>query len=194
MVPTIQSNDDSIDLTGSRPTILYPQLGFSLLDLVMVMVILGILGTVAVPQFHSMMGARRLNAASGELVSALQYARNLAVKYQRPFGLRANVAGDWFRVYDDQYRTDASPHHDFVPPVEAFGVVLNPLDKTWYIIDYDTMDTYNGVGIISAPAGNTVCFYPDGHSSSSDSTFVLGDSGVQRTITVNGTTGRIDVQ
>jgi Tfp pilus assembly protein FimT len=169
-------------------------LGFSLLDLVMVIVILGILGTVAVPQFYSMMGARRLNAASGELVSALQYARNLAVRYQRPFGLRANVGGDWFRVYDDQYKIDASPHHDFVPPVDTFGVVLNPLDKTWYVIDYDTMDTYEGVTMTSAPAGNTVCFYPDGHSSSSDSPFVLSYGGEQRTITVNGTTGRIHVQ
>jgi type II secretion system protein H len=193
-VPTIRSNDDLTYLTGARPAILHSQLGFSLLDLVIVIVILGILGTIAVPQFHSMMGARRLNAASGELVSALQYARNLAVKYQRPFGLRANVAGNWFRIYDDKYKTDASPHHDVVPPVDAFGVVLNPLDKTWYDIDYDTMDTYEGVTITSAPAGNRVCFYPDGHSASSDSAFVLSHAGEQRTITVNGTTGRIHVQ
>jgi Tfp pilus assembly protein FimT len=160
----------------------------------MVIVILGILGTIAVPQFHSMMGARRLNAASGELVSALQYARNLAVKHQRPFGLNANLGGNWFRVYDDQYKTDNSPHHDEVPPVDANGVVLNPLDKTWYVIDYDTMDTYEGVTMTSIPSSNRVCFYPDGHSSSSDSTFVLSYTGAQRTITVNGTTGRIHVQ
>lgn len=160
----------------------------------MVMVILGILGTIAVPQFHSMMGARRLNTAAGELVSALQYARNLAVKYQRPFGLRANVANNWFHVYDDKYRTDANPHHDEVPPVDAFGVVLNPLDKTWYIIDYDTMDTYEGVTMTSIPASSRICFYPDGHSSSSNSTFVVSYTGEQRTITVNGTTGRIHVQ
>ena len=193
-MPTIRSNDDSTYLTGARPAILHSQLGFSLLDLVIVIVILGILGTIAVPQFHSMMGARRLNAASGELVSALQYARNLAVKYQRPFGLRANSAGNWFRVYDDRYRTDPNPHHDAAPPVDANGVVLNPLDKTWYVIDYDTMGAYEGVAMTSAPAGNTVCFYPDGHSSSSDSTFVLTHAGAQRSITVNATTGRIHVQ
>jgi type II secretion system protein H len=193
-VPTIRSNDDLTYLTGARPAILHPQSGFSLLDLVIVIVILGILGTIAVPQFHSMMGARRLNAASGELVSALQYARNLAVKYQRPFGLRANVGGNWFCVYDDQYKTDSHPHHNDVPPVDANGVVLNPLDKTWYVIDYDTMDTYEGVNMTSAPAGNTVCFYPDGHSSSANSTFVLSHAGDQRTITINGTTGRIHVQ
>jgi type II secretion system protein H len=193
-VPTIRSNDDLTYLTGARPAVLHPQLGFSLLDLVIVIVILGILGTIAVPQFHSMMGARRLNAASGEFVSALQYARNLAVKYQRPFGLRANVAGNWFRVYDDKYKTDAGPHHDVVPPVDAFGVVLNPLDKTWYVIDYDTMDTYEGVTMTSIPPSTRLCFYPDGHSSSSDSTFVLSHAGDQRTITVNGTTGRIHVQ
>jgi len=78
--------------------------------------------------------------------------------------------------------------------VDANGVVLNPLDKTWYIIDYDTMNTYEGVTMTSIPPTTRVCFYPDGHSSSSDSTFVLSHAGDQRTITVNGTTGRIDVQ
>ena len=154
-MPTTRSNDDLTYLIGARPAILHPQLGFSLLDLVIVIVIIGILGTIAVPQFHSMVGARRLNAASGELVSALQYARNLAVKYQRPFGLRANLGANWFRVYDDKYRLDPHPHQDEAPPVDAQGVVLNPLDKTWYIIDYDTMGTYEAVSYTHLRAHET---------------------------------------
>jgi hypothetical protein len=104
------------------------------------------------------------------------------------------VAENWFRVFDHKYRTDANPHHNYTPPVDSYGVVLNPLDKKWYLLDFDTTHQYEGVSIDSAPAsGGMISFYPDGHSSSADSVFVLVFGGEQRTITVDGTTGRISV-
>lgn len=181
-------------LTAERRAVQCIEFGFTLLDLLIVLVILGILAGILIPQYDGMISEARLNEASGELVAGLQYAGNLAVRYQRPFGLRANVGGNWFRVFDKQYKTDPTPHHDSVPPVDTNGVVLNPVDKKWYEKDYDTMETYEGVRITSVPAGNEICFYPDGHCSSSDKTFVLAYAGNQRTITVNGTTGRISVQ
>jgi len=140
-----------------------------------------------------MVNEAKLNEAAGELVSGLQYTGNLAVQYQRPFGFEANVSGNWFKVFDYQYKTDSNPHHDYDPPVDAYGLVLNPVDKKWYQKDYDDMKTYEGVSITSVPAGGEIRFFPDGHSSSSDSTFVLSFDGDQRTITVNGTTGRVTV-
>jgi len=104
------------------------------------------------------------------------------------------VAENWFRVFDHQYRTDASPHHSGTPPVDGYGVVLNPLDKKWYTVDFDTTHPYEGVSIDSVPAsGGMISFYPDGHSSVSDSVFVLGFGGEQRTITVDGIIGKISV-
>ena len=168
--------------------------GFSLLDLLIVIMILGILGVFLAPQLHSTLNEARLNEATGELVSGLHYAQSLAVTHQRPFGLAANVAENWFRVFDHQYRTDASPHHSGTPPVDGYGVVLNPLDKKWYTLDFDTTHQYEGVSIDSAPAsGGMISFYADGHSSAADSVFVLVFGGEQRTITVDGTTGRIVV-
>lgn len=157
--------------------------------------IIGVLGVLIIPQFHSMVSESKLNEATGELVSGLQYAGNLAIQYQRPFGLEANVGGNWFRVFDTApYPDDVPPARpDNKPPVDADGVVLNPVDKKWYIKDFDTMKTYEGVSITSVPDGGEIRFYPDGHSSSSDNTFVLSLAGNQRTITVNGTTGRISV-
>ena len=140
-----------------------------------------------------MVNEAKLNEAAGELVSGLQYAGNLAVQYQRPFGFEANVAGNWFKVFDYQYKTDSDPHHDYDPPVDVYGVILNPVDKKWYWKDYDDMETYKGVSITSVPAGGEIRFFPDGHSSSSDHTFVLSLDNDQRTITVNGTTGRVTV-
>lgn len=173
----------------------YKNKGFTLLDLLIVIMIIGVLGVLVIPQFHSMVSESKLNEAAGELVSGLQYAGNLAIQYQRPFGLEADVGGNWFKVFDTApYPDDVPPARpDNKPPVDADGVVLNPVDKKWYIKDFDTMKTYEGVHIDSVPPGGEIRFYPDGHSSSSDNTFVLSLAGNQRTITVNGTTGRISV-
>jgi prepilin-type N-terminal cleavage/methylation domain-containing protein len=177
----------------------YKNKGFTLLDLLIVIMIIGVLGVLIIPQFHSMVSETKLNEATGELVSGLQYAGNLAIQYQRNFGLEANVGGNWFKVFDYRYKDDTNPHHDCLPDpacdprVDAYGVVLNPVDKKWYIKDFDTMKTYEGVHIDFVPPGGEIRFYPDGHSSSSDNTFVLSLAGNQRTITVNGTTGRISV-
>ena len=169
--------------------------GFSLLDLLIVLMILGIMGVILAPQLYSMMTEARLNEATREMVSGLQYAQSLAVTHQRPFGLKADVDGNWFRVFDYQYRDDSNPHHDETPPVDTYGVVINPFDKKWYIVDLDTIHTYEGVSIDSAPPTNgMISFYPDGHSSLDDSLFVLSFGGETKTITVDGTTGKIRVE
>ena len=168
--------------------------GFSLLDLLIVLMILGIMGVILAPQLYSMVTEARLNEAAREMVSGLQYAQSLAVTHQRPFGLKADVDGNWFRIFDYQHRDDSNPHHDETPPVDGYGVVINPLDKDWYIVDLDTNHTYEGVNLNAAPTDGTISFYPDGHSSSDDSSFVLTYGGDTRTITVDGTTGKIRVE
>ena len=168
--------------------------GFSLLDLLLVIMILGIMGMLVEPQLHSMMTEARLNEAAREMVSGLQYAQSLAVIHQRPFGLKADVDGNWFRVFDYQHRDDSNPHHEETPPVDGYGVVINPFDKNWYVVDLDTIHTYEGVNIEAAPTDGMISFYPDGHSSSDDSSFVLSYGGDTKTITVDGTTGKIRVE
>lgn len=164
--------------------------GFTLLDSLIVIVILGIIGMIIIPQFHGLIRETQLNEAATELVSGMQYAGNLAVRYRRPFGFRADAAGRWFRIYDNRYAGDASAHTDQDPPVTAYGVVLNPLDKSWYIRNFADMENYRAVTFTDA----TIVFYPDGHSASSDTTVTVGLGSRQKTITVDGTTGRIRTQ
>jgi hypothetical protein len=45
----------------------------------------------------------------GELVSGLHCVQGLAAACHRPFGLKTDVAGNWFRVFDHQYKTLANP-------------------------------------------------------------------------------------
>lgn len=170
--------------------------GFTLLDLLIVIMIIAILGVIVIPQFHSMINENKLNEAAGELVVGLQFAGNLAIRYQRPFGLKAEVTGNWFKVFDTSPYPDTVPpaQPNNKPPVNEDAIVLNPLDKKWYIKDFDDIGSYQGVKITTVPIGGEVRFYPDGHSSASDTTFVVSLEGNQKTITVNGTTGRISVQ
>ncbi len=164
--------------------------GFTLLDTLIVIVILAILGMIAIPQLQGVVMETRLNEAAAELVSGMQYAGNLAVRYRRPFGFQADAAGHWFKIYDNRYAADATAHTTDDPPVTANGVVLNPLDKSWYIHDFDDMENYRAVTF----TGAQIVFYPDGHSAASNTTVTVSLGGSQRTITVDGATGRISVQ
>lgn len=162
--------------------------GLVLLDLLIVAVILAILGVIAVPQLSSLIGDSKLNGSANEMVSGLQYACSLAVKYQRPFGLTADTTANSFSVFD----TAVPPTGD--PPVNAGNIVLNPIDKAWYVKNFNQIDAYRGVKIVTAPAGGAVLFYPDGHSGVADSVFSVAYAARQKTITVSGTTGRVTVQ
>ena len=162
------------------------QRGLTLLDSLIVIAILGILGMIVVPQFQGVVQETRLNEAAAEIVSGIQYAGNLAVRYRRPFGFQADAAGRWFKIYDNRYAADAA-----APPVTAYGVVLNPLDKSWYLRDFDAMENYRAV---TFTPDVQILFYPDGHSSASDSILTVRLGAAQRTIKADGSTGRISVQ
>jgi len=167
------------------------QHGMTLMECVIVVLLLGIVVMVGIPQFNGMISAVRLNEAAAEMVSGLHYARSLAVEHQRFFGLRADVAGNWFAVFDGRYQSDPAAHLDDLPPVAANGVVLHPLSKAPYTENLDTL--YGGVRIATVPDGGEIRFYPDGHSSETASLFVIQLNDKQRMISVDGTTGQIKV-
>ena len=189
------------------------QQGFTLIDLLIVLLIIGVIGTLLAPQLHSILTETKLNGAAGELVSALEYTRSLAIEYQRPFMLRVygydhtDDKANAFTVKDTISTLDDEIHLDADPPLYSFKRVFHPLDKKPYFIDFDRVNEplegvidpkyeYEGVIIQSVPGGGTTAllkFYPDGHSSDTDSSFTLDLRGVQKTITVDGITGNISV-
>lgn len=167
------------------------QHGLTLMDSILTVLILVIVAMIGLPQLNGVLQGARLDEAAAELVSGLHYTRSLAVEHQRPFGLRADVSGNWFAVYDGRYQSDPQAHLTDVPPVGANGVVFHPLSKAPYTRDLDTI--YNGVMISAVPPGGDIRFYPDGHSSESASLFVIQLGDKQRKISVDGTTGQIRV-
>jgi Tfp pilus assembly protein FimT len=155
-----------------------------------VLVILGIISMIVIPQFQGLVQETRLTEGAAELVSAMQYAGDLAVLHRRPFGFQADADGRWFKVYDNRYASDAAEHPSDNPPVTSYGVVLHPLEKNWYHRDFDDRGNYRDVTFTSAE----IVFHPDGHSSAANTTVTVSLGGNQRTITVDGATGRIGVQ
>ena len=74
------------------------QLGFTIIELMTVMVIAGVLLVIALPAFNDMLARRRLEGQADELVTDLSYAKSEAVQRNRSVELRTGGAGTCYTV------------------------------------------------------------------------------------------------
>lgn len=169
--------------------------GFTLVDMAIALVLIGLMGLLTVPAYNTAMRHLRLDGATMELVDALRYASDLAMTHERPFGLYGNVAENRFEVFDQRLRSRSTPQHAATPPATTNGVVQHPVDRGWYTRSWDSVAAQRGVRLLAVPnGGGVVLFYPEGHAHPMTGQFVLGLGAVRRLITVHGVTGRIDVE
>lgn len=101
---------------------------FTLLELVVVVLVLSILGTIVLLNTGGSNTLRQLEVASGEVAAALRFARTEAQRTSAAHGARIEVASSRIRVY----RLDQSGS----PFVEDYSVV-HPLDKKPYDVALD---------------------------------------------------------
>ncbi|MGV2404912.1 UNVERIFIED_CONTAM: GspH/FimT family pseudopilin, partial [Pseudomonas aeruginosa] len=69
--------------------------GFSLIELMMVLVLVAIFSSIAVPSFNALIERNRIQTASEDLYSLLQYARSEAVNRHANVSIRATQNNDW---------------------------------------------------------------------------------------------------
>ncbi len=168
--------------------------GFTIVELLLVILILGIVAMTVGPATHGVLLEARLNGAAAEVVGALEYAKNCAVRYQRSFAVGWIPQLRVVAVCDRRFASDSAAHLDADPPVSAFGVLFNPFDKKPYTIPVEGWNRARGVRMTLPPEDLLFVFYPEGHVSalSTSITIALGDQ--QRTIAVSSSTGRVVVQ
>ncbi|MBI9082258.1 MAG: hypothetical protein JEZ11_01590 [Desulfobacterales bacterium] len=167
--------------------------GFCLADLLITLLIVGILAMVAVPAMSSALNEARLSAAARQMADSLEYARGLASQYGRAFYVGIKESDNSFQVGDLRFKDETVNHLDDAPPVSSQGIVYHPISRARYAVDFDERAEYQGVDIIDAPTDMFIVFYPDGHVAETDPTVTLALGDLQRSITVDAMTGKVNV-
>lgn len=179
--------------------------GFTLLELLIVVLVLGILAGLAFPVMAKSVTDARLRGAVSEVATALRYAKASAMNTGRTCRVVFDVAGETLEVsqvvhekIDKLKDTNLSEIDDGEvddPGLWAWEQMDNPMHPgVPYEIDFRAAEAFGGVDIVSATFGTGTTVEFDARGAASDEgTVVIGFGGRQASIQVDDESGRISV-
>lgn len=135
------------DISNSNISLRGKAFGFTMIELMITLVIVGILATIAVPSFRDFVRTQRVKSASFELVAALTLTRSEAIKRNTNI-VMTQASGGWQNGWS----------------ISAGGQALR------------TQNAYNGVSITDSANAAAITFNRDGRLGSTPTSFTVGAS------------------
>lgn len=151
--------------------------GFTLVEVMVVVVILGFIAMLAVSNFSSSLNEKKVSGAADEIADALRHARSEAMKSGRNFRVDINTDTELIEIVD----------------VDEAAVIRHPVSRQPYRIDLTTAALLKGVDIeaVNSATGLTPVIFDKYGRTSSDATIDLSSGGQAKHVHVDAVTGRV---
>jgi prepilin-type N-terminal cleavage/methylation domain-containing protein len=160
--------------------------GFTLVEILLWIAVASLAASVAYGLMTPYAQERKLSAGVERVVTALEYARDLARSERRPVAVRI--------VPDATQSTSANSLR--VVYADDLASVSNPLTKSPYALDFRNDAHLRGVVVVSSNAGGDDALEFDARGTPGDegNEFVLACGGMQMIVRVEVPTGRVVVE
>jgi prepilin-type N-terminal cleavage/methylation domain-containing protein len=173
--------------------------GFTLVELLIVILILGIIAMVAWPTRITLLEESRLSGAASDVVTALEFAQLNALSSGRQTQVKIDVGNDKiavseFKPHDGIWEENPQISETIVES-GSFEIMEHPLNPgSDYTIYLGDQAMFGGVDITAETFGGGDIVTYDAQGAPSDGgTVTLGYGSGQRVVTLDGLTGKVTV-
>jgi MSHA pilin protein MshC len=156
---------------------------FTLVELIIVVLLVGILAVVALPSVSGTLAHMKVRAAAKRLSADLNYVRNLAVTVGAEYGLAFTTTG--YVVFKDSEEGSEEPGG-----ANGREVLTHPINhKPWSVNVSE-----DGVTLSADFGGDSEMYFDATGAPDSGGTVVLQSAGLTITVAVEPSTGRVTAQ
>lgn len=159
--------------------------GFTLIEMVILVMITGILGVVFAPQITNSMNDIRLSKAAQKLAMDIRYMRELALSRHDVYGIEFNDEDNSYRLY----------HWDGANK----NTIADPHMGGEMVVDFDTIAAFNGVTLGESSTTDVtvdafgVPYDANGLALASAASVILHSGSLSTTVQITNSTGYVDI-